>query len=430
MNILIALLVLSLLILIHELGHFTAAKLNGIRVLEFSMFMGPKLFSFKKGETQYTLRLIPMGGFVKMEGEETASDDPRAFSAQKIWKRVAVIAAGPIMNIVLAFVLMTIYMMNTNVMTNQVSEFGPNSSLKAAGLEVGDTLTSWNGRKIHDFRTDMTMFLYGADNKPIDIKWEKPDGSKHEAVMNLYKTPPIYRLGFSVISDGDEATNVVDLVEPNTPLEAAGGKSGDVIVKIDDQVVANRDDIVNYLNYGRGEENPPISVTVLRNGEERTFTDVTPFADSYFTIDTDFKVEEVGFGGAIVSSTKYSNSTIRMVFTTVGWLFTGHATLKDLSGPVGIVGTIGTVVAREHTIADKLLSLASLGALLSLNLGVMNLIPFPALDGSKLVLLLIEKVRKKPLAPEKEGIISLVGFSLLILLLLATLVNDIPRWIL
>ncbi len=429
MNILIALLVLSLLILIHELGHFLVAKWSGIRVLEFSMFMGPKLFSFQKGETQYTLRLIPMGGYVKMEGEETASDDPRAFSKQKIWKRFLVVLAGPVMNVILAGVLMTIYMMSTPVMTNKVSELGPNSALAKSGVEVGDTLTSWNGRKIYDFRTDMTMFLYGADNKPVQIKWEKPDGSKKEAEMTLYKTPAVYRLGFAVVTDGDKATNIIDMVEPDSPIEKAGIKQGDIIVKIDSTEVANRDDIVKYLNEGRGEGNPAVTVTVHRKDKSLVFRDIAPFEDSYYTIDTDFATKNVNFPQAIVSSSRYSMSTVRMVFTTLGWLFTGHASFKDVSGPVGIVGTIGSVVGRERTLVDKLLSLASLGALLSLNLGVMNLIPFPALDGSKLVLLILEKIRKKPLPPEKEGLISLIGFSLLILVLLGTLINDIPRWL-
>ena len=430
MNLFIAIIVLSLLILVHELGHFLVAKACGIRVLEFSMFMGPKLFSFRKGETLYALRLIPMGGYVKMEGEEVASDDPRAFNRQKIWKRFLVVSAGPIMNVALAFLLMTAFTLSSGVMTNQVSTVGPNSPFTAVGMKVGDRLLSWNGRAIHDLKTDITMFMYGAKKAPVDITWESADGSRHGAEMTLYKTKPVFRLGFSPLIEAGIATNMIDMVEPDSPMQLAGLKHGDRILKIDGLDVANRDEIVAYLNGGRGEGNPAVTLTVWRNEQSLIFRDITPFMDSFFTIDADFVVEKVGFFGALAASGRYSSSTIRAVLTTVGWLFTGQLSFKDVSGPVGIVGTIGSVVERELTLADKLLSLASLGALLSLNLGVMNLIPFPALDGSKLALLLIEKIRRRPLPPEKEGLISLIGFSLLILLLVATLFNDIPRWIL
>ena len=430
MNLFIALIVLSLLILVHELGHFLVAKACGIRVLEFSMFMGPKLFSFQKGETLYALRLIPMGGYVKMEGEEVASDDPRAFNRQKIWKRFLVVSAGPLMNVALAFLLMTAFTLSSGVMTNQVSSVGPNSPFTDVGMKVGDKLLSWNGRTIHDLKTDITIFLYGAKEAPVDISWESADGSRHSAKMTLYKTQPVFRLGFSPLVEAGVATNIIDMIEPDSPMQLAGLKHGDRILKIDGLDVSSRDEIVAYLNGGRGEGNPAVTLTVRRNEQSLIFRDITPFVDSFFTIDADFVVEKVGFFGALAASGRYSSSTIRTVLTTVGWLFTGQISFKDVSGPVGIVGTIGSVVEQEQTLADKLLSLASLGALLSLNLGVMNLIPFPALDGSKLALLLIEKIRRRPLPPEKEGLISLIGFSLLILLLVATLFNDIPRWIL
>ena len=429
MNLLVALIVLSVLILVHELGHFLVAKGCGIRVLEFSMFMGPKLFSFQKGETLYTLRLIPMGGYVKMEGEETASDDPRAFSAQKVWKRFLVILAGPVMNVVLAFLLMSAFTLSAGVMTNRVSVLGPDSPFTAAGIRLGDKVTSWNGHAIHDAKMDFTLFLHGAKDEPVKLGWESADGAQHESVIQLYKTNPVYRLGFSVVTEGDKGTNLIDMVEQDSPMQKAGLRHGDRIVRIDDLEVADRDAIVTYLNSGRPEGNPAVSVTVRRNDQSLIFRDITPFVDTHYTIDADFAVEHPAFLGSLAASGRYSVSTIRMVLTSVGWLFTGKVSFKDMSGPVGIVGTIGSVVEREPSLLDKLLSLASIGAMLSLNLGVMNLLPFPALDGSKLVLLILEKIRRKPLPPEKEGLITLIGFSLLILLLIATLFNDIPRWL-
>lgn len=430
MNLIVALAVLSLLILVHELGHFSVAKACGIRVLEFSMFMGPKLLAFKKGETQYTLRLIPMGGYVKLEGEETASDDPRAFNKQKIWKRFLVMAAGSTMNILLAFVLISSYTMAAGVLTNRVDAFGTESPFQQAGMKEGDRLVSWDGRAIHDLNTDLTMFLYNAKEEPFEIAWLDETGTRRTAIITLPRTEPTYRLGFSVVMEGDVPSNLIDIVEPDSPIQLAGLKHGDRIVRIDGVEVANRDAIVAYLNAGRPEGNPPVTLTVQRGEQSLIFRDIEPFMDSRFYLDTGFVVDQPSFFGSLAAAWRYSLSTIRMVLTTLGWLFTGQISFSNLSGPVGIVGTIGTVVEREVSLTDKLLGLASLGALLSLNLGVMNLIPFPALDGSKLVLLLIEKIRRKPLPPEKEGLISLIGFALLILVLIATLFNDIPRWIL
>ncbi len=430
MNLIVALAVLSLLILVHELGHFAVAKACGMRVLEFSMFMGPKLLAFKKGETQYTLRLIPMGGYVKLEGEETASDDPRAFNRQKIWKRALVMAAGSVMNILLAFVLISAYTLSAGTLGSRVESFGPDSPLQAAGMAVGDRLVSWDGRAIHDLNTDLTMFLYKADEAPFEVAWEDSAGVRRSATITLPRTEPTYRLGFSVTLENDVASNLIDFVEPDSPMQLAGLKHGDRIVRIDGVAVTTRDEIVAYLNEGRPEGNPPVTLMVQREEQSLIFRDIEPFMDSQFYLDTGFVIEKPSFLGSLAAGWRYSLSTIRMVLTTLGWLLTGQISFSNLSGPVGIVGTIGTVVEREITFSDKLLSLASLGALLSLNLGVMNLIPFPALDGSKLVLLLIEKVRRKPLPPEKEGLISLIGFALLILVLVATLVNDIPRWIL
>lgn len=430
MNLLVALLLLSFLILVHELGHFLVAKKCGIRVLEFSMFMGPKLFSFKKGETQYSLRLIPMGGYVKMEGEESASADPRAYGSQKIWKRVLVIAAGPFMNIVLAFLLISIYIMSVGVMTNQVSQLGENSPFLKAGMNAGDRLVSWNGTRMFDLRTDLTMLMHVAGEDAVDIVWEDEAGVRREAEIVLPMTVPTYRLGFTAAAEGEVASNIIDFVEQDSPLQRAGIRQGDRIVGMDGTEVSNRDDIVEYLNFGRPAGNPPVDITVDRNGEALVFNDIAPFMDSHVTLYTEFAHEKPGIFGSIASAWRYSVSTIRMVLTTLGWLFTGDISFQEVSGPVGIVGAIGSVVEREPTFGEKVLSLFSLGALLSLNLGVMNLIPFPALDGSKLVLLGLEKIRKKPLPPEKEGFISLIGFSLLVLLLVVTLFNDIQRWIL
>lgn len=432
MNLLIALIVLSVLILVHEFGHFIAARLNGIRVIEFAIFMGPKLFSIKGKETEYSVRLIPMGGFVKMEGEETVSSDSRAYSKKPVWRRFSVIFAGPFMNIVLAFLLIAIFTGNSGYLTNEVTELGEKSPLKVAGMVPGDQLLSWDGMNLFDAKTDLLMIQYGAKDGNVEVSYRRAaDGQVVKTMVDTYRRPAVYRLGFAVQSDADGvATNTIDYVEPDSGLQLAGAQHGDTIIALNGTTVANRDDIVKWLNSDDNGANP-VEVTVLRNGQTIVLSNVKPFVDAQFSLEAGFGyVEKPSFGQVMGASYDFSISTMRSIGKTLSWLFTGKVKFSQISGPVGIIGTINTVVEREPNFIDKLMSLFGLGALLSLNLGLMNLIPFPALDGSKLLLLIIEKVRRKPLPVEKEAMISLIGFALLMMVLVATLFNDIPKFIL
>jgi len=429
MGIIVALIALSILILVHELGHYLAAKAVGIKVLEFALFMGPKLFSFKKGETEYSLRLIPMGGFCKMEGEGESSDDSRAFSNQPVWKRFIVIAAGPFLNILLAFVLASIVLSVSGFFTNRITEFTNDSPVKTAGAEIGDRLISYGGRRIFDPASDIDIFMYAEDGSPKELVYfdvsENKKVTKHIAPA---KTETRFRLGFTAAEENGVITNIIAIVEPDSPLNKAGIKRGDKIIKLDDTYVSNRDDIVKYLNETRTDKTAPVSITVERNGKELTFENIVPFADYQYTLGINLEYKKGNIFEVIGASVKYCMSNIRNVLISLKWLFTGVVSANELSGPVGIIGTVGTVVETQKTVKDVLLNLAYISSFISINLGVMNLIPFPALDGSILLILIIEKIRGKPIQQEKIGIISFIGFILLIGVLIFTLFNDIPRW--
>ncbi|HHY65288.1 MAG TPA: RIP metalloprotease RseP [Clostridiaceae bacterium] len=429
MGIIVALIALSILILVHELGHYLAAKAVGIKVLEFALFMGPKLFSFKKGETEYSLRLIPMGGFCKMEGEGESSDDSRAFSNQPVWKRFIVIAAGPFLNILLAFVLASIVLSVSGFFTNRITEFTNDSPVKTAGAEIGDRLISYGGRRILDPASDIDIFMYAEDGSPKELVYfdvsENKKVTKHIAPA---KTETRFRLGFTAAEENGVITNIIAIVEPDSPLNKAGIKRGDKIIKLDDTYVSNRDDIVKYLNETRTDKTAPVSITVERNGKELTFENIVPFADYQYTLGINLEYKKGNIFEVIGASVKYCMSNIRNVLISLKWLFTGVVSANELSGPVGIIGTVGTVVETQKTVKDVLLNLAYISSFISINLGVMNLIPFPALDGSILLILIIEKIRGKPIQQEKIGIISFIGFILLIGVLIFTLFNDIPRW--
>ena len=210
MSILVALLALSLLIIIHELGHFLAAKAAGIKVLEFSLFMGPKLFSVTRGETMYSLRLIPMGGYVKMEGEEESSSDPRAYGNQPVGKKAMVVSAG---NILTAFVFAVIFLTPTGFYTNKITEIADDSPLKQAGAEVGDRLVSYGGKRFFDIAADMNIFMYGEDGREKEVVYfDADENQKVTKVIAPGRTATRIRLGFTAKLVGNEASNIIDMV--------------------------------------------------------------------------------------------------------------------------------------------------------------------------------------------------------------------------
>lgn len=431
MGIISALIALSVLIIIHELGHFIMAKSVGIKVLEFSLFMGPKLISFTKGETVYSLRLIPMGGYVKMEGEEESSDDARAYSNQSVGKRALVIAAGPVMNLIAAFIFAVIALSNTGFYNNTISEFYENSVIEEAGAEIGDKLISYGGRKLYDPASDINIFMYGEDGSERELVYY--DVSENKTVKKIItpgRTATRFRLGFTAqVADG-KGTNVIDMIETDSPLISAGIKRGDRIIKLDETEVSSTVDIQNYLNVTKTDKSTPLTVTVERNGKVLTFENIKPFSDFNYTLAVNLEHKKGNIFEVIGASLKYCISTARNVIMTLKWLFDGTISIKELSGPVGIIGTMGSVVETQQSFGKILINLIYISSFISINLGIMNLIPFPALDGSMLLILLIEKLRGKPVPQERVGMISFVGFILLMGILIITLFNDIPRWLL
>ena len=208
MNIFIAILALSVLVLVHEFGHFIVAKLCDIKVCEFSIFMGPKLFSVKKGETEYSLRLIPIGGYIKMEGEEEESSDARAFNKKSVGQRAAVIAAGPIMNILIAIILITIVFSIVGYVTPEIDLIAENSPVINYDIQPGDKVIAFNGKKVYN-PMDINILMYGSASNTIDITVQR-DGTPLNRTVTL---EPRYIIGFTA----EENTNVVQSVTPGSP---------------------------------------------------------------------------------------------------------------------------------------------------------------------------------------------------------------------
>ncbi len=332
-TIIIAIIFLGILIIFHELGHFITAKRVGIKVEEFAIGMGPKILSFKKGETAYSLRIFPIGGYVKMMGEDTKSDDKRAFNNQKVWKRFTVLSAGSIMNFILAVIFITIIVYNVGVVAS-----------------------------------------------PLEI----------------------------------------EKVYENTPAQWAGLRVNDKIISVEGTRVDTVNQLEQLINENRGDS---IEIKVLRDNKERDIIlTLEPKATGQPMLS--FKIEKVSVFQAIGQGVKQVISIIRLMIVTLVMLirdlFAGQA-VEGVMGPVGIIGEIGKAAKQG------MLQLLWLGALLSINLGIINLVPFPALDGSRLVFLLVEGVRGKPIDQDKEGLIHFAGFIILIAVMIFITYNDITR---
>jgi regulator of sigma E protease len=335
-SIVVAVVVFGVLILIHEFGHFITAKLSGVKVNEFALGMGPVLLKHKKGETQYSLRLFPIGGFISMEGEDKESTDERSFNNIAVWKRIIIVCAGAFMNIMLGFIIVCIIMAaSQSLSSTTISKFADNSVSNKSGLQVGDKILEINGQKVNIY-SDIVFNLVTKRNGTADVTV-----NRNNTILDLKS------VNFPLVSDGN------------------GGKA--------------------------------------------------------MTIDFGLKSQSKNVISVVQQSFYWTIATVKLVWVTLIQLFGGSYTIKDLSGPVGVASAMGT--AASHGFMDLLIIVA----LITINLGVVNLLPLPALDGGRLVFLIIEAIRRKPVKPEVEGYIHFAGFVCLMLLVVVVTFNDVAR---
>lgn len=425
MKILIALLVFSVIVLFHELGHFLLAKRNGIAVTEFSLGMGPRLLSTEKGGTRYSLKLFPIGGSCMMVGEDEDDDSEGSFNNVSVWARISVVAAGPIFNFILAFVFAMIITSVVGYDPARVLQVTEGSPAAQAGLKEGDIIKEFQGRHISIGRDlDSYMTLHGLKDEEISLTYER-DGKKHDIQFQA-NSESRYMLGFTYLSEGIPEITQVML---NSAMTKAGVMPGDIIREINGTAVADSQEIQAYL-----QEHPldgtEITLGIERDGKVETISAIpqmTKHVDSGFIYN--IYREKTNFLGVM----KYSAVEVRYwVSTTVEslmMLIKGQFSVNDLSGPVGIIDVIGDSYEEAKSEGAMMVWMQMLywAILLSANLGVMNLLPIPALDGGRLVFLLIESVRKKRLNPNVEGMIHFAGFVLLMMLMVFVMFNDFRR---
>lgn len=346
-SIILFIVIFCVIVVAHEFGHFIIAKSNGIHVVEFFVGMGPTLLSFTKGDTKYSIKLLPLGGACVFEGEDGLNTkegevSEGAFPNAPVWARFATVLAGPVFNFLLAYLLAVILVANTGVLLPTVTTVQEGSNAEAAGLEVGDRIVKMNGKSIHLYQQVLLNSQLNVKGEPFEIVYER-DGEQHTVTV----TPTF----------NEEANRYL-------------------------------------MGISTGEY---LKCNALQN-----------FQYAFYMM----------------------NFEVEMTFKSLGMLVTGQLSLNDLSGPVGIVKVVDDTYteAKVYGASTVILSMIELALLLSVNLGVMNLLPLPALDGGRLIFLLVEAVRGKPIPPEKEGIVHLAGMAVLMILMVVVMFNDISKF--
>ena len=330
MTIIYALLIICVLIFFHELGHFMAAKACGVKVNEFAIGMGPKVLKKQKGETLYSVRAFPLGGFCAMEGEDEDSQDERAFNRKSVWKKAIIIVAGAAMNLIIAIILMIAVNYMNGVPTTTISQVEENSPAYTAGIQKGDKILSINDKKINSW-DDVQAVKNAVNTRELNIKVQRKDTE-----LNIKTTLKE--------NDRNKIIGIVPVSEKN-------------IVK------------------------------AIANGPSATW------------------------------------NMAKSMYSGLYSLITGKVSAKELSGPVGIVYLI------NKGISSGLATVLYITSLISLHLAIINMLPLPALDGGRLLMVIIRRLTGKAISSKVEGVIHAVGLGLLLLLTIYVTWNDIVRFI-
>lgn len=349
MNILIALIVFELLVVFHEFGHFIAARACGVRVLEFSVGMGPQLFSVQGKETLFSLRGLPIGGYCSMVGEDEADEEDveGSLASRPVWQRIIVLFAGPFFNFILAFLLAVVLLSQAGVDKCVLTDVTPGYPAEAAGLKTGDEIIGLNGSRVVFFR-DLQTWLYFHRDEPVDVE---------------------------VLRTGEDG---------------------------------NREKLTVHLTPKLDEETGRYMIGIICSGQR------DPAGDA---------------GQLLYYSVQEVRYNVTAVITGLEMMIRGRVSPDNITGPVGIVESIGETVeeTKQYGFFTVLLNLINIALLLSANLGVMNLLPLPALDGGRLLFCFLELIFRRPVNRSLEGAVHFAGFVLLMALMAVIMLHDIGR---
>ncbi len=429
--------VLGVLVFVHELGHFLVARWHGVRVLTFSLGFGPKLLSVKRGDTEYCLSLIPLGGYVKMAGEnpedkpEGAADE---FLSKTKWQRFQVLLAGPAMNMILAVILLAIVLMQGDRVLAFLSKpavigvVQAGSPAAAGGMQAGDEVVRINGRTISTWEA----FDMAVTSKPeFDVEFVVKRNGEERTLQVRPATTKLRMQSDTTFEVGTigvlpDTNPLIDAVTPGDPADRAGFQKGDVVVSIEGVRMVYSANVSDALRTRGGQ---PTTIVVRRAGAPITIT-VTPEqrgpnAVIGITLGADTVSYMPGPLEAVGLSVKRNVQTAGLILQTLGDLFTGNASPKQLMGPVGIATLSGDSARRGWV------ELFALMASISLNLGLLNLMPIPVLDGGHMAIMGMEAVARRDFSLAVKEKMLFAGFVLLMMLMVTVIYNDLTRvaWI-
>ena len=401
---------LGFLIFIHELGHFTVAKMCKVKVNEFAIGFGPTIWKKQGKETKYAIRLIPLGGFVSMEGEEEQSENEGSFSKASIPKRIAIVLAGATVNIIFAICVYFIITATASpFISNEIEQTIEGYAAQEAGLQAGDKIIEVNDKKVKS-KYDLDKIMSTSSSEPVKLEIER-NGQKQE--LNIIPTEVKNKVTGIYLDDKCKIISV----DKGSNAEEQGIQTNDKLIKINGKSIENdRNKAIEILQENKDVET--VQMTVKR-GEAEITIDIIPETVSSYYLGVDMKVAEDTFINRCINGGIQTNQFVLSIIDNLKQLFTGKVGLNQMMGPVGI----SEVVAKTNGISEFF----QMMALISLSLGITNLLPIPALDGGKILILLIEAIRRKPMKPETEMNIQLLGFAILIGLSLIVTYNDILR---
>jgi len=429
------LVVLGILVFIHELGHFIIAKLSGVGVLKFSLGFGPKIIGIKRGETEYLISALPLGGYVKMVGEATdeevkPEDNEKSFANKPVVKRAAIVIAGPIMNLVLAFALLPlIYLIGIQIPAYLDKEpivgyvvKGENAD--KAGLQKGDVIHSIDGKHIKNWE-DLNSVIISNPNKPLNLNIKR-----NAEFQEITLTPEASsQTGGGMSGFFPPMSPTVGGLIKGLPAEKAGLKIGDTILSVDgvkidhwvelQQAIQNNKSGVKsaeerLFQITRGNETFEVRIKPQWNEEGMVYAiGISPLQETI--------TRRYGPAGAVIEGVKKMGELTMLTFVIIKKLFVGEISIKTLGGPLMIAQVAGQAAESGLT------ALLSLMAFLSLQLGILNLLPIPVLDGGFLLFFGIEALRGKPLSDKVMTIAQNVGMGLLVLLMVFVTYNDVMR---
>lgn len=406
---------LGFLILIHESGHFLIAKLFKVKVEEFAIGFGPKIFTKQGKETKYELRLIPLGGFVRMEGEEQRSDSERSFNNASIPKRMGIVAAGAIVNIVFGIL---VYFIIVAVVGNNVSNIVDTTNegyiASEVGIISGDKIEEINNKKIR-LKSDIDEILQNCNGEELTLLIERNNEEKEIKLKPTEKYTKSTGIYVSQAQTDDKATQIIQ-IEKGSNAEKDGLQVNDVIKTINGVDVTG--DVQKLVNEIQNTTSDKAKIEVERNNEIVKLELTIDSIPTYY-LGINFKMAENNFTNNMYYAFYRTGDFLGSIAENIKMLFTGNVGLDQMTGPIGI----SNMVSQTTGLADFMYLLA----LVSISLGITNLLPIPALDGGKLLILLIEAIRRKPMKEELEIGIQLVGFFILISLSIIISYKDILR---